>query len=75
MDPSHKAGVGIAGGVGQDIVQESGVNLGQAGGCMGHGLVKAMAYLGRDGLPDGTLADVLDIVESVVEHLVSLGAE
>ena len=39
---------------------------------MRHGLVETRPHLVGNGLPDGTLADVLDVVESVVEHPVSL---
>ena len=75
MHPAHESGVHIAGRVRQDVVHESAVNLRQIGGRVGHRIAKVSPNLSRDGLPDGTLANVLDIVQSIVEHLVSLHSE
>ena len=75
MHPSHETRVCIAGGVWQDVLQESTMNLGEIGGRDGHGLAKMSPHLSRNGLPDGTLANVLDVVQGIVEHLVSLSPE
>jgi hypothetical protein len=75
MYPSYETGMRIAGGVWLNVVQESAVNLGKIGRSVGYGIVETSANLIGDWLPDRTFADVLDVVESVVEHPVSLQPE
>ena len=40
-----------------------------------HGFVKMTSHFIGDRLPDSVIANVLDIVQRIVEHPVSLGAE
>ena len=75
MYPSHETGVRIAGCVRQNVAQESAMNRGKVGRRVRHRLAKALPHLAGNRLPDGTLTDVLDIVESILEHLVGLNPE
>ena len=75
MHPAHESGMHIAGRVRQDVVHEAAVNLRKIGRRVGHRIAKVSPNLSRNGLPDRTLADVLDIVQSIVEHPVSLRSE
>ena len=51
------------------------VNGGEIGRRLGKIAVEAGPHLVRDRLPDRTVADVLDVIENVVEHPVRLGPE
>ena len=75
MHPAHEAGMHVAGGVGQDIAHEFPVHGGQIGRRFGKIAAEPGAHLIGNRLPDGTLADVLDVVEHVVQHAVRLAAK
>jgi hypothetical protein len=75
MHPSHETGMGIACGVRLYVIQETTVNLGKTGRRPGERIAEASPNFTGDWFPDGTLADVLDIVERVIQHLVSLNPE
>ncbi len=42
---------------------------------MRHRIVEPVPHLERNWLPDGMLADILDVTENIVEHPMSLYAE
>jgi hypothetical protein len=67
--------VGVTGRVRLYVVQETTVNLGKTGRSPGETIAEASPSFTGDWFPDGTLADVFDIVESVVQHLMSLNPE
>ena len=73
MHPTHETGMYIAGGEGQDIVQEFLVNGGQIGRRLGKIAAEVGPHFVGNGLPDGTIADVFDVSENVVQHPMGLG--
>ena len=75
MHPSHETRMCITRGVRLNVIQEPAVNLDEIGRGMGYGIAETGPNVIGDWLPDGTFADVLDVVESIVEHPVSLDPE
>ncbi len=75
MHPAHETGMHITGRVGQDVAHEFVMNGGQVGGGLGKIAMEPGAHLIGDRLPDRPLANVLDIVERIFEHLVGLIAK
>jgi hypothetical protein len=73
--PSHESGVRVSGCVWQDIGQKSGVDIVQVRGRARYRVVEMGSHLSGDRLPYGTLTNVFEIVESVVEDSMSLSAE
>ena len=74
MHPAHEAGMGVAGGEGKNVAHERVMHGGEIGRCGRHGLAITGAHVVRDRLPHRALADVLDVVENIVEHPVPLRA-
>jgi len=75
LDPAEKGGMRVRGGVGEDVVEKFLVNFCEWRGGGGERNIEATTSFGRGGLPDRALANVLSVVEDVVEHVVGLGAE
>jgi len=73
MHPAHETGVRIAGGVRKDVTHELVMHDGQIGGSGWHRLVEAGTHAIGNRLPDRAVANVLDVVENIVEHPVPLG--
>ena len=75
IDPAHEAGMHVALSVGQHLAHELGMNLGEIFTLPWRGRLKMRAHIGWNRLPDGPLANVLDVAEHVVQHAVSLRAK
>lgn len=75
MHPAHEAGMDITRGERQDEIQEVAVNLREFGRGMRHRGAEDGADMLVHGSPDGTIADVFDVVEDIVEHAVTLEAQ
>ena len=65
----------VADDIGQDVLHEFVVDAVQRAAMIGQGLLEMCAFIRRDGLPDGAAADVLLVVEDVVQHAVRLGTQ
>ena len=73
MHPAHEAGVHIAGGERENVAHEFVVHGGKTGRSARDVRLEAGAHAVRDRLPHRALADVLDVIENIVEHPVPLG--
>ena len=74
MHPTHEAGMGIAGGVRENMTHELVMHGGEIARPGRHDVAKARALCVRNRLPHRALADILDVVENIVEHAVALRA-
>ena len=72
MHPAHETRVRVAGGERQNIAHEFPMNGGQIGRRLGNIATEPGPHLVGKRLPDGTCADVFDVVENVIQHPVSL---
>src|ERR1039458_8792145 len=68
MHPAHEARVHIASGEGQDIAHEFPMHGRKIGRRLGKFATEAGPHFVGNRLPDGTFADVFDVIENVVEH-------
>jgi hypothetical protein len=75
MDPPHETGMGVADAEGEDVPHELVMHDGKVGRRGRNRLAKAVADCIGDRLPDRAVADVLKIIEDIVEHPVPLEAE
>ena len=66
MHPTHETGMHIAGGERQDVAHEFPVTGGQIGRRLGKIAAEAGTDIVGNRLPDGTFADVFDVIEDVV---------
>jgi hypothetical protein len=74
VHPPHEPRMHVARGVRQHVLREFSVDIRQLGRRARQRGTESRAHLVGDGLPHRTLADVLDVVEHVVEHDVRLPA-
>ncbi len=75
MHPAHEAGMGIPGRERKDVAHELVMHRGKLGRRDRHWPVKTRAHAIGDRLPNRALADVLEIIDDVVEHPVPLGTQ
>ena len=75
VNPSHESGMHVAGGIRQDVAREFFVNCGQIRRLTRKLTTETLADVRRDRLPDGTIANVFEIVQNVLEHPVRLAPE
>ena len=68
VDPTHEARMGISGGERKNVVHEFVMDGCQIGWFRRHILLEAGPHTVRNWLPYRTFADVLHIVEDVIEH-------
>ena len=73
MHPAHEAGVHIAGGERENVAHEFVVHGGKTGRSARDVRLEAGAHAVRNRFPHRALADVLDVIENIVEHPVPLG--
>ena len=74
MHPAHEAGMHIAGGVRENVAHERIVHGGKIARPARKFFAQTRAHAVRDRLPDRARADVLDVIENIVEHPVALRA-
>ena len=75
MHPAHKAGMNITCGEGQDIAHELFMNGGKIGRQPRNHAAKPRPRLVWHGLPHRAFANVLGVIEHIVQHVVGLRAE
>ena len=74
MHPAHEAGMHIAGGEGENVAHELVMHGGEIGRPGRDGRMEAGAHAVGDRLPHRAFADILDVIENIVEHPVPLRA-
>ena len=75
MHPTHEAGMGIAHCIGQNVSHEGVMHRRQIIGLCRQCFAKPGAHILRNRLPHRPLADMLQIVEHIIEHAMSLRAQ
>ncbi len=75
MHPAHEARMHVAGRIGHDEVGEHAIDVAEIGRLLRKLLAKLRPHRIGNRLPDWTLADRCDVVDHVIEHAMTLGAE
>jgi hypothetical protein len=75
VHPSHETGMAVPRGIGKNAAHELVMHGREIGRPGRHAGAKIRPDVVRDRLPDRPRADVLDIIENVVEHPVPLGPD
>ena len=75
VHPPHEAGVRIAGRERKHIAHELAVDGREIGATNRNRFTQTVTHGVRDRLPGRPFADVLDVIENIIEHLVPLGTQ